>query len=283
MKLPPLRYVAPRTVEEACALLDADEDAKIIAGGQSLMPLLAMRLAMPSTLVDLGRAPDLGRIEEAGEYLRIGAMTTHERVITSPLVRDRLPLLVDAGRNIAHVQIRSRGTIGGSIAHGDNAGEWPLALLTLGGSVEVQSVRGRRLIPAEELFLGPYMTSIQPDEVLTHVWLPTRTSGWSFHEAARRAGDYGLALVGVCLDLAAGTCTAATLVVGAAAGTVQRVTAAEDAIVGSEVDARAARSAGEAAAASLSFISDIHGTREYRAHLVAGLVERAVVEAGGRR
>lgn len=283
MKLPALRYVAPRTVDDACALLDADEDAKIIAGGQSLMPLLAIRLAMPSTLVDLGRAPDLGRIEEAGEYLRIGAMVTHEQVITSPLVRDRLPFLVEAGRNIAHVQIRSRGTIGGSIAHGDNAGEWPLALLTLGGTVEVQSVRGRRSIPADELFLGPYMTSIQPDEILTDVWLPTRTRGWSFHEAARRAGDYGLALVGVCLDLNASTCTAATIVVGAAAGTAQRLTAAEETIVGSEVDVHAARSAGEAAAASLSFISDIHGSREYRAHLVTGLLERAILEAGGRR
>ncbi|PKV95487.1 MULTISPECIES: FAD binding domain-containing protein [Amycolatopsis] len=283
MKLPALRYVAPRTIEQACALLDADDDAKIVAGGQSLMPLLAIRLAIPSTLVDIGRIPGLDRIEEAGDYLRVGAMVTHERVITSPLVRERLPLMIEAGRNIAHVQIRSRGTIGGSIVHGDNAGEWPLALLTLGGAVEVQSVRGRRTIPAEELFLGPYMTSIRPDEILTDVWLPTHARGWSFHEVARRAGDYGLALVGVRLEFNANTCTAATITVGAAVGTLQRVTAAEEAVIGSDVDRDAARSAGEAAAASLSFISDIHGSREYRAHLVAGLVERAVADAGGRR
>lgn len=283
MKLPAVQYVAPGTVGEACTVLDADEDAKIIAGGQSLMPLLAIRLTAPSVLVDFGRIPDLDGIESVGEFVRFGAMTTHEQVIKSPLVQDRLPFLTEAGRCIAHPQIRSRGTFGGSIAHGDNAGEWPLALLTLDGMVEVESVSGRRTIDADDLFLGPYMTTIRTNEVLTDIWVPTRRQGWSFQEVARKAGDYGLALVGACLDFDGEVCTTARIAVGAATGTVERVPGAENVVVGSRVDGETARAAGEAAAESLSFISDIHASTEYRRHLVAGLVERAVLQGGERR
>ncbi len=283
VKLPALRYAAPDTLADACALLEADEDAKIIAGGQSLMPLLAIRLAAPSVLVDLRRVPGLDHIEETGEYLRFGAMVTHQQIVTSPLVQRRLPFLVTAGRHIAHVQIRSRGTLGGAIAHGDAAGEWPLALLTLAGMVEVESVRGRRTIHADDLFAGPYMTALAADEILTDVWFPAQATGTAFQEAARRAGDYGLAVVGVNLGFDGDVCTAARVVVGAAVGVVQRAARAEDALVGRVVDAEAARAAGAEAASSVNIISDIHGSRAYRSRLVAHLVERAVREAGERR
>ncbi|MFE3170014.1 FAD binding domain-containing protein [Amycolatopsis sp. NPDC059090] len=283
MKVPPLRYAAPATVAEAAVALAADEDAKIIAGGQSLMPLLAIRLAAPSVLVDLGRVRGLGAIEEHGDFLRIGAMATHREVVESGLIRRRAPLFAEAGRYIAHPQIRSRGTLGGALAHGDNAGEWPLALLTLGGMVEAESVRGRRTIDADDLFVGPYLTGLAADEVLTDVWISAVASGWGFAEAARRAGDYGLALIGVRLDIEDGQCRDARVVVGAAAGTVQRVPAAEQVLTDVPADAQTARAAGAAAADSLTFIADIHGSAAYRRHLVAGLVERAVRQAGGIR
>ncbi|UDH01095.2 FAD binding domain-containing protein [Rhodococcus opacus] len=284
VKLPPLQYVAPRSLAQACDLLAADEDAKVLAGGQSLMPLLAIRLSSPSTLIDLAHVPDLVGVDEAGSYLHIRAMTTHQQVITSPIVREHLPFVAEAGAHIAHAQIRSRGTLGGSIAHGDGAAEWPLTVLTLDAMVEVEGVRGRRTIESDDLFVGPYMTSIAPDEVVTDVWIPKMTVGWSFQEIARRAGDYGLALVGVSTETGPdGTCTSARITVGAAAGTVQRVPAAEDSVVGNALDEHTARRAGETARESLSFISDIHGSSNYRGHLVQTLVTRALIEAGARR
>jgi CO/xanthine dehydrogenase FAD-binding subunit len=282
VKLPPLRYARPESVAEACAAL-SDEDAKVIAGGQSLMPLLAIRLASPSVLVDLNRIPGLSFIKEAGNYLHIGAMATHEQMITSDLVQSKAPFLVEAGRHIAHAQIRSRGTIGGSLAHGDNAGEWPLSLLTLGGLVEVESARGRRSIDADELFVGPYMTTLQPGEILTDIWIDASSTSWSFQEAARRAGDYGLALVGASLTISQGRCTAARITVGAAAGTVQRVTASEEALTESPLNIDTARAAAAAGAASLSYIHDMHGSAHYRRRLVTGLLERAILQAGDRR
>lgn len=281
MKLPPLRYARPESVAEACAAL-LDEDAKVIAGGQSLMPLLAIRLAVPSTLVDLARIPGLSFIEEAGDYLHVGAMTTHEEMISSELVQRKAPFLVEAGRHIAHAQIRSRGTVGGSLAHGDNAGEWPLALLTLGGLIEVESVRGRRSVDADDLFVGPYMTSLKPDEIVTDVWIDISATAWSFQEAARRSGDYGLALVGASLSVQDGRCTAARITVGAAAGTVQRVPSAEKALVDVGIDSASARTAAAAGAASLSYIDDMHGSAQYRRRLVTGLLERAILQAGER-
>lgn len=283
MKLPPLQYASPRTLEDACRLLAEDDDAKIIAGGQSLMALLSIRLAAPSTLVDIGRIPDLHGIEEAGDYLSIGALTTHEAVLNSAVVRERAPLLVAAGQHIAHAAIRTRGTLGGSIAHGDGAGEWPLALLTLDGYVEVESVNGSRSIAADEVFTAPYSTSIAADEVVTRIWFQARPRGWGFAEVARRKGDYGLANVGVSLEFEGNKCAAARIVVGAAVGTVQRSSAAEAAVVGSSVDGDVARAAGRAAADGLSVISDMHGSREYRRHLIAALVTRTVEEAGARR
>lgn len=283
MKPPPLAYAAPSTLENACGLLAADDDAKILAGGQSLMPLLAIRLAVPSTLVDLARVPGLARVDEAGAYVRFGAMVTHARVISDPITARRVPMMVEAGRHIAHAQIRSRGTLGGSIAHGDNAGEWPLALLTLGGMVEAESVRGRRTVDVDDLFLSPYVTALAPDEILTDVWVQAAESGWGFAEVARRAGDYGLALVGANLEFDEDVCTSARVTVGAACGTVLRIAAAEQVLTGSRVTQESADAAADAAAETLTFLEDIHGGAEYRKRVVRGLVGRVVQQAGANR
>jgi CO/xanthine dehydrogenase FAD-binding subunit len=282
MKLPPLRYAAPATIGEACRLLADDPDAKAMAGGQSLMPLMAIRLSAPTTIVDLGRIPRLRRIELVDDHVRIGALTTHEQVIKSKVVRENAPLFGEAGRHIAHAAIRTRGTIGGSIAHGDGAAEWPLALLAAGGKVTVAGVRGERTLSADELFVGPFSTALHSDEVLTHVWIPRRTAGWAFGEFARRSGDYGLANVAVVVDMDGDVCRSARIAVGAAVGTVQRSERAEALVAGSPLDPATAKAAGAAAAELLAVIGDIHGSRTYRRHLVAALVERTLQEAGSR-
>lgn len=282
MKLPNIRYASPASIEDACDLLSADEDSKIIAGGQSLLPVMAMRLAQPSVVVDLGNVPGLTDLEEAGDYIRFGPMVTHATIVSSPAVAKHLPMMVAAGRHIAHPQIRNRGTLGGALAHGDAAGEWPLVLLALSGMVEVQSVRGRRTIDADDLFVGPYMTTIAADEIITDVWIPSRSDGWGYGEFARRAGDYGLANVAVVMSTEGSQISNARVAVGAAVGKIQRVPEAEDVLNGSELSPERAEVASEAGAKSLSYISDIHGSAEYRQGLVQELIRRTIVEAGAR-
>lgn len=282
MKLPAVSYTAPTSIEEACAVLSTDEDAKVIAGGQSILPVMAMRLAQPSVVVDLAKVPGLTSLEEMGDYIRFGPMVTHANICSSPMIRDRLPLMAAAGKHIAHPQIRNRGTLGGSLAHGDAAGEWPLVLLALDGMVEVQSVRGKRTIESDDLFVGPYMTSLDPDEIITDIWIPAKPNGWGYGEFARRSGDYGLANIAVTLDMSNSGITNARITVGGAVGKVQRVFEAELLLTGSAITPELAQQASSVGAESLSYISDIHGSSEYRRGLVQELTRRTILEAGAR-
>lgn len=282
MKLPAVNYASPFSVEEACSLLSDDEDSKVIAGGQSLLPVMAMRLAHPSILIDLAKIPGLADIEESGGYMRLGASVTHAMILRSPLVAKNLPMMSAAGKHIAHPQIRNRGTLGGALAHGDAAGEWPLVLLALDGMVEVQSVRGKRTIEADDLFVGPYMTSLAPDEIITDVWIPSTPKAWGYGEFARRAGDYGLANIAVVLPTEGDGISDARVAIGGCVGKIQRVTAAEDALNGSEVSPDLAKHAAEVGASGLSYISDMHGSADYRRGLVQELLRRTIVEAGER-
>jgi CO/xanthine dehydrogenase FAD-binding subunit len=283
MKLPAIRYASPASIEDACDLLSTDEDSKIIAGGQSLLPVMAMRLAQPSVVVDLGNVPGLSGLEEVGDYIRFGPMVTHATIVNSPAIAQHLPMMAAAGRHIAHPQVRSRGTLGGALAHGDAAGEWPLVLLALNGMVEVQSVRGRRTIEADDLFVGPYMTSMAADEIITDVWIPSRPNAWGYGEFARRSGDYGLANVAVVMSTEGSRISNARIAVGAAVGKIQRVPAAEDVLNGSELSPETAEDASKAGAKSLSYISDMHGSADYRQGLVQELIRRTIVEAGARK
>lgn len=282
MKLPAISYTAPTSVEEACAVLSSDEDSKVIAGGQSLLPVMAMRLAQPSVVIDLAKVPGLTGLEEVGDYIRFGPMVTHATIVASPIVAKHLPMMASAGRHIAHPQIRNRGTIGGSLAHGDAAGEWPLVLLALDGMVEVQSTRGKRTIEADDLFVGPYMTSISPDEIITDVWIPSRPKGWGYGEFARRSGDYGLANIAVTLTMDNSVISSSRIAVGGAVGKIQRVPDAESLLNGLKVSQELAESASMAGAESLSYISDMHGSGEYRRGLVQELIRRTILEAGAR-
>ncbi|MFE4079190.1 2,6-dihydroxypyridine 3-hydroxylase subunit NdhA [Paenarthrobacter sp. YIM B13468] len=282
MKLPAISYTSPTSMEEACAMLSADDDSKVIAGGQSLLPVMAMRLAQPTVVVDLAKIPGLAALEEVGDYVRFGPMVTHATIVSSPLVANLLPMMSSAGKHIAHPQIRNRGTLGGSLAHGDAAGEWPLVLLALDGMVEVQSVRGKRTIDADALFVGPYMTSISSDEIITDIWMPSRPRGWAYGEFSRRSGDYGLANVAITLATEDSGVADARIAVGGAVGKIQRVPGAEDLLRGSKVAADLAERASIAGAESLTYISDMHGSAEYRRGLVQELIRRTILEAGAR-
>ena len=193
MKPPPFEYHAPTTVEDACALLHSLEDAKVLAGGQSLMPLLNFRLARPAHLVDINRISGFDRIYERDGGVAVQALARQAAVEDSDLVARVCPLLRDAVRLVAHRVIRNRGTVCGSIAHADPASELPAVLLALGGSVVARSARGERTIPAEELFAGVFETALAADELLVEAWFPRSPSPSAIHEESRRHGDFALA------------------------------------------------------------------------------------------
>ena len=203
MKPAEFTYHRPDTVSEALALLAHDTDAKLMAGGQSLMTLMNLRLARPSSVVDIGRLAELGRIFDDTDDLVLGALVTHRTVETDPLIAARAPLLADAARYIGHVGIRNRGTIGGSVAHADPAAEIPLATVVLDATFHLESVSGRRTVSAEEMFVSFYTNALAPDEMITWITVPAMRAdqGWGFVEFAHQHGDYGLAGAGCLLSL----------------------------------------------------------------------------------
>ena len=193
MKPPQFQYHAPATVEEACALLQSLEDAKVLAGGQSLMPLLNFRLARPAHLVDINRIGGFDRIYERDGGVAVQALARQAAVEDSDLVARVCPLLRDAVRLVAHRVIRNRGTVCGSLAHADSASELPAVLLALGGSVVAVSAGGQRVIAAHDLFTGVFETSLRPDELLAEAWFPASPPKSAIHEESRRHGDFALA------------------------------------------------------------------------------------------
>ncbi|ANW63030.1 carbon-monoxide dehydrogenase medium subunit [Mycolicibacterium murale] len=206
MKPAEFAYHRPESVAEALFLLAELPDAKLLAGGQSLLTLMNLRLARPAAVIDIGGLVELTRIFDDTDDLVLGAMVTHRTVETDPLIAARTPLLADAARYIGHIGIRNRGTIGGSLAHADPAAEMPLAALALGATCHVESAaRGRRAVAAQDLFLSFYTNSLEPDEMLTWISLPAITpqQGWGFVEYAHQHGDYGMAGAGVMLTLGA--------------------------------------------------------------------------------
>ncbi|GER83507.1 MAG: xanthine dehydrogenase family protein subunit M [Thermogemmatispora sp.] len=287
MKPPRFQYCAPRLLDDALDLLDhTAEEAKILAGGQSLMPLLNMRLARPAYLLDINHISELHYIEEERDYLAIGAVTRQRQVERSPAVQQKHPLLVEVIRHIGHFQIRNRGTVAGSIAHADPAAELPALLVCLDGMVVAQSAHGERLLPAADFFQGYLTTELRPNEMVTEVrfpWLPP-AAGWAFAEFARRSGDYALA--GAIVVLTAGPdgrCSSARLSYLGVAPVPQRASAVEALLVGTTLDAATLE---EAAAAARTLVSeemqDIHATAEYRRELVADLTRRLLPLAWSR-
>lgn len=277
MKPAGFSYVAPGSVAEVARLLATDPDAKVISGGQSLMPLLAMRLAGPSTLVDLKAVPGLDRLEIDESEITIGAKVTHHSIETSAELATVLPMLPFAARFIAHPQIRSRGTMGGSVAHADPSAEWPAVLLALDATIDVAGSNRHRSIPVDDFFTGPFTSAMAPEEVLVAVRIPRTKRRWAFQEAARKAGDYGLAIVAITVGVEPdGRLRRPRVSVGASVGTTTRLREVEEILDGADPDEDLKARAAAVAENSVHPISDIHGSSDYRRRLIGRLVRRAV-------
>jgi aerobic carbon-monoxide dehydrogenase medium subunit len=289
MKPPPFEYAAPRKTDEALALLAQHGDrAKVLAGGQSLLPLLNFRLAQPEVLVDVNRVADLAYIRPANGGLAIGALTRQHALERSDAVRERLPIVAEACRLIGHLPIRHRGTLGGSLAHADPASELPAVMVALEAEMTASRVGGRRTLPADQFFTGIFTTALEPDELLTEIrvpGLPPRT-GSAFLEIARRAGDFALVGVAALVTLDdGGRVSRARLALCGAGPTPLRAREAERVLVGERPEGRVLDDAAERMAAATDPPGDIHASAAFRKklarHVGRQAIELAVRRAGG--
>lgn len=287
MKPAPFEYVAPATVAEVLELLaDRGAESKVLAGGQSLVPMLNFRLARPETLIDINQLAELAYIARRDGELRIGALTRHAELERSVLVAEHWPLLTEALGRLAHPPIRNRGTIGGSVAHADPAAELPVALTALDARFVADSRRGRRVLDPDAMFTGPLQSGLEPDELLVEIRVPAVAppTGSAFVEHARRHGDFALGGVAVTLGRDGDRCRedgARIVLLGAGPGP-RRVPEAEALLAARPFDEDAARAAGEAAARAADPPSDPHADAAYRRRLAAVLTRRAVLRAWER-
>jgi carbon-monoxide dehydrogenase medium subunit len=276
-------YHAPASVDEAITLLARyGAEAKLLAGGQSLVPLLNFRLSRPAALVDLNRVSGLAYIHETADHVRIGAMTRQRAIEFSPVVRRRLPLLAEATTLIGHLPIRSRGTIGGSLAHADPSAEYPTALTALGGQVVVRGPRGERTLEAGELFQGYLTTTLAADEMLVEVRLPVMPdgAGFAFEEFSRRHGDFAIVgIAAIVVGGGGGRCASARLVTAGAGPVPVRLRAAEEILEREGLSDVAIEAAARRAAELVDPPSDIHASADYRRNLTRVLTGRALRRA----
>jgi aerobic carbon-monoxide dehydrogenase medium subunit len=235
LKARAFNYVRASTLMEALdAYEQAGSDASYIAGGQSLVPALALRLQAPDVLIDIAHIPDLRGIELKGNWLRIGALTRHAEVLADPLIRQHAPLYSDAAPHVAHPAIRNKGTLGGSIAHADPASEFPAMTLALGAELEIANRNGTRRVPADAFFVDLFQTAIEPGELLVAIHVPVVNANhrWAFHELARRRGDYALVGCGVLAEIVDGAAADMRIVFFSVGNTPLRARNAEQALIG---------------------------------------------------
>jgi len=283
MKPAKFEYFAPTSLAEALELLgEHGDDAKVLAGGQSLMPMLNMRLARPAVIVDINRIPDLDYITSAPDGgLAIGALTRLRSVEKSAVVEERFPVLAAAMPSIGHFQIRNRGTVGGSISHADPAAELPAICLALGGELVLSSASNQRVLKAEDFFLAPLTTAIRPEELLTEIRLPARTEEWrwGFEEVCRRQGDFAMVGAVSLLEMdGGGVCKSACITMFGVGGTPLRISRAEEALLGNPISDSALRDVSQIVSEELDPDSDIHASAAYRKE-VGGVIARRTVEA----
>ena len=286
MKPAPFRYVAARSVEQALALkAEHGDEARFLAGGQSLVPAMNFRLTQPAVLIDINPLDELAGVRNGGDRVHIGALTRYRGLERDPMTQVKLPLVAEALPVIAHPQIRNRGTIGGNLAHADPASEMPAIVLTLGGRLHAQSVRGERWIEACDFFVGALTTALEPDEMLTEVELPVATadSGACFLEMSRRRGDFaiiGVACVvrcdaqGQCLEARIGLCNAGDAPVFAEE--------ASSSLAGNTINERAVAEAAALVQGAIDPAGSIHGSKDYQRHLAGVLTARALTTANER-
>jgi len=283
MKLPPFEYAAPSSLEEAIRLLArSDGSAKALAGGQSLLPVLAFRLAAPSILVDLRRVPGLDRIDTGGQGVRLGARVRWCDIERHAALAKAHPLLVAAIGHVAHYQVRNRGTVGGSLAHADPAAEMPGIAVACDAVIAVSGSRGERLVPAGDFFTGALSTVLESDELITEVRFPPWPAGrrWAFEEFARRRGDFAMAGIALHYDLdGEGKVVAAHIGVIGACTRPQRIIEAEAVVNGRRLSETTILAAARAAKAAVQPTDDLHASAAYRRALVEALLERAFKHA----
>jgi len=273
-------YVAVSSVREAVqALTKHGEEAKVLAGGHSLLPLMKLRLANPGILVDIGRVKDLRYIKQADGHIAIGALTTHYEVESSPLLRDTIPVLPEAAAVIGDVQVRNRGTIGGSVAHGDPASDFPTVLAALGATFKILGPNGERSVPVEEFFQDTFTTALGPADVLAEIRVPIPApgTGQTYMKFSRRATDW--AIIGVAALLRQrqdGTADLVRMAFTSAGPTPMRARGVEQALTGRRADAGAIRAAAEQAPEGLSPSADLGGSVEYKLHLSRVFARRAL-------
>ena len=280
----PFDYLKPASLAEAVqAYQQAGEDAKILAGGQSLLPILRLRLAYPELVIDLGGIGELTGVTDDGDGIVIGAMTTHADVIGNELVKRHAPLLAQATETVADRQVRHRGTFGGSLAHADPAGDLPAVALALDAELRVQGPGGQRSIAARDFFLDYLTTALEPGEILTSIRIPKLGAGWSTHyeKLNRVAQAWSIVAVAAAVHRADGTITEARIGLTNMGPVPLRATASEGLLAGAPATVEAIGRAGEAAAEGTSAPSDQSGKADYREHLVRVLTRRAVQRAAG--
>jgi carbon-monoxide dehydrogenase medium subunit len=281
VKPAPFDYLAPTTIEEACQhLAEAGGGATVLAGGQTLMPLLALRMSQPFVLIDINRITALKGVSRVDSGTCIGAITRQNEAIADPILARHLPVVVTAVQHVGHHQTRNRGTVGGSVALGEPAAELPATSVALGAVVEVRSVRGTRRVAAEDLYLGPYLTSLEPDELITSVHFPEWPSNSVplFSEVAQRPGDFALVGLTGALTVENGRVTRAGIAWFGMGPTPIKARQAEAALLGQQVERLDARGIAELAIADTAPFSDHHASSEYRRTVGRRLFARVLSE-----
>jgi aerobic carbon-monoxide dehydrogenase medium subunit len=282
----PFDYEVPATLKEAVTLLAQDpEGSKVLAGGHSLIPAMKLRLAQPQRLIDIARLPDLSYIREEGDQILIGATTTHYQLESSDLLRSICPLLPECAGSIGDVQVRNKGTIGGSLAHSDPAGDWPAAAIALGAKVVLIGTSGERVLKMEDFLVDLLTTALEPGEILREIRIakPQGRFGHAYQKVAHPAS--GFAVVGVAANLslgADGKCESASLGITGVASKAYRPRAVEDALTGKQLDDQAIAAAAGHACEGVDANSDLYASGEYRCHLAKVHAARAIRTAAGR-
>ena len=285
MKPPAFDYIVAADRDMAvAALARAGGEAKVLAGGQSLMPMLNFRLLRPSILVDINRIPGLGFIEEMPDSVRIGALTRHFQIETSPLIGKHFPVLCYAVSHVGHLAIRNRGTIGGSLSHADPAAELPMMAVLLDATLRIASASGSRTVAARDFFLDTMTVDLDSTELLTEIVLPKlpAQTGWGFEEIVRRHGDFALAAVAATLTLSGSEIVQARIALTGVGPTPLRAAEAESLLVGRGFDDNLSRRAIEAVREAISPETDLHASADFRRHLAGVLIGRALAAAWRR-
>lgn len=284
MKPASFDYFRAEKIDDALMALAANSESQVLAGGQSLIAMMNLRLAKPGSLIDINRLTDLDYIRPEGDELAIGALTRHTTAATSTVIAEFCPLMTAAYDHIAHRAVRNRGSVGGNLCHADPSSENPAVAIASGATLVLKSAEGERRVAAEDFFLGLYETAAQQNELLTEIRIPKAPAhqGWSFQETSTRKGDFALVGIAATLDCPNGTCTDARIVAVGVGERAMRLDAAEAAITGAEMNDTGLTAAALAARDSVDPPSDFHADSEFRRDLVFSLTKRALSEAHGR-